>query len=79
MEEEIKALENNRKWELVDLLRRKKLVGYKWVFIVKYKSDGFVEKYKACLVAKEYTQTFGIDYQETFSPVAKINLVYLSY
>lgn len=50
-------------------------MGCKWVFTVKYKLDGFVERYKTCLVAKRFTQTFGIDYQEIFASVAKMNLV----
>jgi len=45
------------------------------VFTVKYKVDGTVEQYKAWLVAKRYTQTYSIDYQETFSPVAKLNTI----
>lgn len=51
MEEKMKALERNKTWEIVDLLKGKKLVGCRWVFIVKYKSDGSVERYKARLVA----------------------------
>lgn len=51
---EMKALEKNKTWELVDLPRGKKLVRCNWVFIVKYKFDGLVERYKAWLVAKGY-------------------------
>jgi hypothetical protein len=73
--EEMKALEKNGTWELGDLPRGKKTVGCKWVFTVKYKSDGSLERYKARLIAKGFTQTYGIDYLETFAPVAKLNSV----
>jgi hypothetical protein len=53
----------------------KKIVGCKWVFIMKYRVDETVERYKAKLIAKGYTQTYGINYQETFSPVAKLNII----
>lgn len=75
MEGERQTLIRNKTWELIVLPKGKKLVGYKWVFIMKYKLDGFVERYKARLVAKGYTQSYGIDYQEAFTPVAKMNSV----
>ncbi|EXB88426.1 Retrovirus-related Pol polyprotein from transposon TNT 1-94 [Morus notabilis] len=71
----MRALERNHTWDVVRRPREKALVGCKWVFTVKYKADGSIERYKACLVAKGYTQTYGIDYQGTFAPVAKINTV----
>ena len=54
---------------------RKKTIGCKWVFSVNFKSDGTIDRYKARLVAKRYAQTCEIDYQETFAPVAKMNVV----
>ncbi|RVW31607.1 Retrovirus-related Pol polyprotein from transposon RE1 [Vitis vinifera] len=73
--EEIKALWKNNTWEVANLPKGKNTVGCKWVFTIKYKSDDTIERYKSRLVAKEYTQSYGIDYQETFAPVAKINFV----
>lgn len=75
IEEEIQALEKNGTWEISNLPKGKQPVGCKWIFNVKYNANGSLERYKAKLVAKGFTQTYGIDYQETFAPVAKLNTV----
>lgn len=72
MNAELEALEQNNTWSLVPLPSGHKPIGCKWVYKIKYKSDGTIERYKARLVAKGYTQVEGIDYQETFSPTAKV-------
>lgn len=71
----IKALEKNGTWELTDLPSGKHQVRCKWVFTTKYNPDGSINRYKAHLVAKDYTQSYRIDYQETFAPVAKHNTI----
>lgn len=73
--EELKALKKNDTWDLTSLPEGKKCVGSKWVFTIKYHADGSVERYKARLVARGFTQTYGLDYEETFAPVAKLNTV----
>ena len=73
--EEIRALQSNETWRIVDLPPGKQTVDYKWLFTIKYRADGSVERHKARLVARGFTQTYGIDYQETFAPVAKLNTV----
>ena len=72
MDEEMAALYENDTWDLVPLPKDKKTIGCKWVYKVKHNSDGSISKYKSRLVAKGYAQTHGIDYEETFAPVAKM-------
>ncbi|GKC16770.1 retrovirus-related pol polyprotein from transposon TNT 1-94, partial [Tanacetum coccineum] len=69
---EIQALEKNNTWKLVPLPTGKVPIGSKWVFNIKRKADGNIERYKARVVAKRYNQKEGIDYTETFAPVAKM-------
>lgn len=72
MNYEIKALEDNRTCSLVPLPLGHRPIGCKWVYKIKYHSDGTIERYKARIVAKGFTQREGIDYKKTFAPVAKL-------
>eukprot|EP00253_Pinus_taeda_P023838 PITA_23838 len=77
MNEEYHSLLANDTWDLVPLPKGRKLVRCKWVYRTKYGPDGKVDKHKALLVAKGFSQVEGIDYTETFSPVAKMNSIRL--
>ncbi|GKA93348.1 retrotransposon protein, putative, ty1-copia subclass [Tanacetum coccineum] len=75
MNVEIQSMMDNMVWVLVDLPSGCKTVGSKWIFKKKTDMDGIVNTYKSRLVAKCYTQLYGVDYEETFSPVADIRAI----
>ncbi|KAJ4769875.1 Retroelement pol polyprotein-like [Rhynchospora pubera] len=72
MRVEIEALERNGTWTIENLPHGKKAIGCKWVYRIKYHSDGTIERYKARLVVLGNRQVEGIDFKETFAPVAKM-------
>ncbi|KAJ9556641.1 hypothetical protein OSB04_011255 [Centaurea solstitialis] len=75
MKAEMQSMYDNQVWELTDLPQHCKAVGRKWVLKKKTDMDGNVHTFKARLVAKGFTQTHGIDYDETFSPVAMLKSI----
>lgn len=75
MEEKLSVIEKNGTWELVDRPSDKQVIGVKWVFKTKLNLDGSVQKNKARLVAKGYVQKPGIDYNETFALVARLDTI----
>ena len=77
MLDEYQAVQDNNTWKLVDCPQNVKPIGCKWVYHIKYKKNGEIDKYKARLVAKCFAQQEGIDYEETFSPTAKWSTIRL--
>lgn len=71
MTKERKALIANGTWDLLPPNTNQNTVGCKWVYKIKYRSDGTIKRYKARLVAQGFLQQADIDYHETFSPVVK--------
>jgi hypothetical protein len=77
MDEELKAIESNGTWSLVTRPPNHKAIGLKWVYKLKKDTKGVVVKHKARLVAKGYVQRQGVDYEEVFAPVARLETVRL--
>lgn len=77
MESEIAAIERNNTWKLTELPSGQRAIGLKWVFKLKMDKNGEIVKYKARLVAKGYVQRQGIDFEEVFAPVTRLETVRL--
>ena len=77
MKEELAMIQKNQTWELMEKPQDRKVIGVKWVFRRKLNPDGSVNKYKARLVVKGYAQVWGVDFSETFAPVARLDTIRL--
>ena len=75
MNEELDQIEKNETWELVPRPKDKNVIGTKWVFMNKFNHDGQVIRNKERLVCKGYAQMEGIDFEETYSPTARIEAI----
>ena len=74
MTEEYESILKNDVWDIVPRPEGKSIVTSKWIYKIKHAADGSVEKYKAIFGARGFSQKEGIDYDETFAPVARFHL-----
>ena len=77
MKKELNMIEKNHTWQLVQRPSNRKVIGVKWVFRTKLNANGSVNKHKARLVVNGYAQVFGVDFSETFAPVAMLDTIRL--
>jgi hypothetical protein len=75
MAEEYQSIMQNDVWDVVSRPKEKSVVSSKWIYKTKHPTDGSIEKYKARFVARGFSQKEGIDYEETFAPVARYTLI----
>jgi hypothetical protein len=75
IQKEYDSLLTNGTWSLTALPRGRKAIGNKWVFRIKHNSDGTVERFKAQLVAKGFSQQPGVDFDKTYAPVARMSSI----
>ena len=74
MSKELKSI-TDKMWTLTDTLPGVKPIGLKWVFKIKHDADGYITRHKARLVAKGYVQHAGVDFDEVFTPVVRLESV----
>jgi hypothetical protein len=77
MDSEFSALISNKTWHLVPPSEDRNLIDYRWVYKIKRKADGSIDRYKTRLIAKGFKQRYDIDYDDTFSPVVKFATIHL--
>ena len=77
IKKELRMIEKNDTWVLMDKSSHKKAIEVKWVYRTKQNADSSINKYKARLVVKGYAQVFGVDFLETFAPVARLDTIRL--
>ena len=70
-------IEKNKTWVIVNKPEDRKVIGVRWVFRTKLNADSSINKYKTRLVVKGYAQIYGVDYSDTFSPVARLDTIRL--
>jgi hypothetical protein len=75
MKDEMKSIDDNNTWTLTSAPPGRKIIGSKWVYKTKLDGNNDLEKYKARVVAKRYSQVAGVDFDETYAPVARIEAI----